>query len=147
MQIMTFWFRITIFWTVTWIQNSSIPILCMLNKNWWFLHFSNEFLDFFSFCLTDKLYLVNKTIFKSLSYAQVTIWILASLEINHSWMFEFHWDMWDAQCVSERTCCNSSPNRHNDVSDKKNKSWYVIMSICRRIACVETYIETEDLDF
>ena len=28
---------------------------------------------------------------------------------------------------------NSSPNRHNDVSDKKNKSWYVTMSICRRI--------------
>ena len=26
----------------------------------------------------------------------------------------------------------SSPNRHNDVSDKKYKSWYVVMSICRR---------------
>ena len=26
----------------------------------------------------------------------------------------------------------SSPNRHNDVSDKKNKSWYIVMSICRR---------------
>ena len=27
---------------------------------------------------------------------------------------------------------DSSPNRHNDVSDKKDKSWYVTMSICRR---------------
>ena len=26
----------------------------------------------------------------------------------------------------------SSPNRHNDVSDKKNKSWYVVMSIWRQ---------------
>ena len=28
----------------------------------------------------------------------------------------------------------SSPNRLSDVSDKKNKSWYITMSTCRRYA-------------
>ena len=37
----------------------------------------------------------------------------------------------------------SSPNRHNDVSDKKNKSWYVVMSICRRF--VESRREANNL--
>ena len=29
-------------------------------------------------------------------------------------------------------CPNSSPNRHSDVSGKKNKNLYVTMSICRQ---------------
>ena len=34
--------------------------------------------------------------------------------------------------VDHKLSCKSLPNRHNDVSDEKNKSWYVVMSICRR---------------
>ena len=52
---------------------------------------------------------------------------------------------WVGNCTTERQArrtkmrkklrtngSKSSPNRHNDVSDKKYKSWYVVMSICRR---------------
>ena len=46
-------------------------------------------------------------------------------------------DMWQKTMYSHqrsgvRVKIISSPNRHNDVSDKKNKSWYVVMSIWRR---------------
>ena len=48
MQIMTFWFRITTFWIVTWIQISLIPTLCVFNKKLWILHFQKEFFTFSS---------------------------------------------------------------------------------------------------
>ena len=62
MYIVAFRFRVTMFYTATWIQISLIPTLCMLNRNWRFLHFQKEFL-IFSFCickLAITFYMINE---------------------------------------------------------------------------------------
>ena len=59
---MTFWFKIIMFLSATWIQISLIPTLSMFNKYWWFLNFQKEFLNF-SFCirkLAVAFYMINE---------------------------------------------------------------------------------------
>ena len=60
--MVTFWFKIIMFLSATWIQISLIPTLSMFNKNWWFLNFQKEFLNF-SFCickLAVAFYMINE---------------------------------------------------------------------------------------
>ena len=42
-----------------WIPISLIPSLCMLNKNWWFLHFLKDFLKFFFLFLFSSNHLLH----------------------------------------------------------------------------------------
>ena len=92
---MTFWFiKKNMFWALTWIQISLIPTWCMHNRNWWFLCFKKEFLNF-SFCISKlaiNVYLTNEiqpqrnlnilTIFQIILLLNLNNIIISSITFN-----------------------------------------------------------------